>query len=236
MVVILLALGSPGWAAPRLQARSVITYPSDGMTISGVVEVAGIATHPNIVWYEVDYAYGAEPTGESQWIPLAHLENTQVEDGVLAVWDTTGVPDGLYCLALTVKGQDDPLYYQQFVTRLTVNNAHPVETPPPETPTPEPMPTAVVGPMPTPAPVEQPATPTPRPSPTPSEQEDGQVATPVASEDERLGFNLDVDALRNAFCDGGSITVLLFVLWGLYLLTKAGMRWFLRQRSTNPPE
>jgi len=236
LVVILLALGSPGWAAPRLQARSVITYPTDGMTISGVVEIAGIATHPNIVWYEVDYAYGAEPTGGSQWIPLARLENTQVEDGVLAVWDTTGVPDGLYCLALTVKGQDDPLYYQQFVAHLTVNNAQPVETPPPETPTPEPMPTAVVGPTPTPVPVEQPATPTPRPSPMPSEREGEDVATPVAGEGEQLGLNLNVDALRSAFCDGGLIIVCLFVLWGLYLLTKAGVRWFLRRRHTNPPE
>ncbi|MCK4316830.1 MAG: hypothetical protein KAX24_13765, partial [Anaerolineae bacterium] len=140
LVMILLTMGSPGWAAPQPQARSVITYPTDGMTISGVVEVAGIATHPNILWYEVDYAYGAEPTGESQWIPLTYVENAQVEDGVLVIWDTTSVPDGSYCLALTIKGRDDPIYYQQFVKRLTVNNAQPVETPAPETPTPEPMP------------------------------------------------------------------------------------------------
>ncbi len=236
LVIILLTMGSPGWAAPQPQARSVITYPTDGMTISGVVEVAGIATHPNILWYEVDYAYGAEPTGESQWIPLTYMENTQVEDGVLVIWDTTGVPDGSYCLALTIKGLDDPMYYQQFVKHLTVNNAQPVETPVLETPTPEPMPTAVVGPTPTPVSVEQPATPTPRPSPTPSEQEGGEVTTPVAGEGEQAGLTFDVDALRNAFCDGVWTIVLLFALWGLYLLAKAGVRWFLRRQHMNPPE
>ena len=236
LVMILLTMGSPGWAAPQSQARSVITYPTDGMTISGVVEVAGIATHPNILWYEVDYAYGVEPTGESQWIPLTYVENAQVEDGVLVIWDTTGVPDGSYCLALTIKGRDDPIYYQQFVKRLTVNNAQPVETPAPETPTPEPMPTAVVGPTPTPVSVEQPATPTPRPSPTPSEREGGEVTAPVADDGEQAGLALNADALRNAFCDGVWTIVLLFALWGLYLLAKAGVRWFLRRQYMNPPE
>jgi len=42
--------------------------------------------------------------------------------------------------------------------------------------------------------------------------------------------------LRSAFCDGILITVSLFALWGLYLLVKAGVRWFLRQRHTHPPE
>ncbi len=234
LVMILLAVSSPGWAAPQTQARSVIAYPTDGMTISGVVEVTGIATHPNILWYEVDYAHGAEPTGESQWVPLAHVENAQVEDGVLAVWDTTGVPDGLYCLALTVKGQDDPLYYQQFVTHLTVNNAQPVVTPTSETPTLEPMPTAVVGPTPTPISIEQPATPTPRPSPTPRSGVAEETTTPSTGEEERLSVPLDVAELRTAFCTGGLVTVLLLLLWGLYLLVKAGVRWVLRQRTRSP--
>ena len=237
LAMILLAMSSPGWAAPQPQARSVITYPTGGMTISGVVEITGIATHPNIVWYDVSYAPGPEPTGASQWVSLANVQGTQVEDGVLAVWDTTGVPDGQYSLALTVIGRDDPFTYQQIVTHLTVNNAQPVATPTAEQPTPEPMPTAVTGPTPTPIFVEQPATPTPRPSPA-SEGDEGdeEVTTPLAdeSEDEQPAIQFDFGELRGAFCSGGLITLMLLLLWGLYVLAKASVRWYLRQRTGSP--
>jgi len=232
LVVILLAVGSPGWAAPQPQVQYFITYPTEGMTLSGVVEIRGSANHPSAQWwYNVSYAPGPEPTGGSQWVPLAQVENTPVQDDVLAVWDTTTVPDGVYTLALTVKGQDDPTYWQQFVRRLTVNNAQPVASPTPEeSPTPEPMPTAVVGPSPTPVSIEQPATPTPRPSPTPREWEGEEIPTPDVGADEQLGLAFDVDMLRDAFCDGALITVSLFALWGLYLLAKVSVRWFLRRR------
>ncbi|MFQ6100562.1 MAG: hypothetical protein ACE5OS_04930 [Anaerolineae bacterium] len=233
LAVILLAMNSPGRAAPQPQARLVITYPTSGMTISGVVEVTGIVTHPNIFWYEVDYAPGAEATGDSQWTRLAYVENTQIEDGVLAVWDTTGVSDGQYCLALTVKGRDDPLTYQQIVTHLAVNNAQPVETPTSEQPTPELMPTAVVGLTPTPVSVEQPATPTLRPSPTP-QGEGGEATMPSTSENEQPVVQFDFGELRSAFCSGGLITLMLLLLWGLYLLAKVSIRWYLRQRTDRP--
>lgn len=230
LAVILFALGAPGRAAPLLQARAVITYPTDGMTISGVVEITGIATHPNILWYDVSYAAGPEPTSGSQWTSLANVQGEQVENGVLATWDTTGVPAGQYVLALTVMGRDDPFTYQQFVSHLTVNNAQPVPSPTPEgeQPTPEPMPTAGAGPTPTPVSIEQPATPTPRPTPTlrPGEQEQEVTPTPVGGERPALPF--DTHELRSAFCSGGLITALLFLLGGLYLLAKALIRWYLR--------
>jgi hypothetical protein len=236
VAVILLAAVPPGRAAPQLQARSVVTYPTNGMTVSGVVEVTGIATHPNIEWYDVSYAAGGEPSGGSQWVPLAHVDNVQVEDGVLATWDTASVPDGLYSLALTVKGRDDPLYYQQFVTQLTVNNAQPVATPTSEPPTPEPMPTAVVGPSPTPVSVEQPATPTPRPSPTPRGEVVEETPTPVTEEDGGIGEFFDLGELRAAFCTGGIFAAFLFMVWALYLLVKAIVRWLLRWRTNSPRE
>jgi hypothetical protein len=235
LLMVLLALGPPGWAAPQPQARSVITYPASGMTVSGVVEVTGIATHPNLNSYQVRYAAGPEPTGNSQWVDFAIVAGVGVEDGVLGTWDTTAVPDGQYTLALAVWGADDAASpYVFFVTHLTVNNAQPVATPTSEPPTPEPMPTAVVGPTPTPVSVEQPATPTPRPSPTPSAEVAEEAATPSPGEEEGIGAFFDTEELRTAFCTGGLITVLLFSLCGLYLLTKAGVRWFLRQRTGSP--
>ncbi len=235
LVMILLSVSPPGWAAPQPQARSVVTYPTSGMTVSGVVEVTGVATHPNVGSYQLRYAAGPEPTGDSQWVDFAIVEGMQVEDNVLGTWDTTAIPDGQYTLALAVWGVDDPASpYVFFVTHLTVNNAQPVATPTPEeSPTPEPMPTAVVGPTPTPVPVEQPATPTPRPSPTPSGEVAEETVTP-STEEEGGGAFLNVEALRTAFCTGGLIVVLLFSMCVLYLLVKAGVRWFLRWRASSP--
>lgn len=238
LVAILLIMGSPGWAAPQPQAtRSVITYPADGMTLSGVVEVTGIATHPNIRSYQLRYAAGPEPTGDSQWVDFAIVEGTQVENDVLAAWDTTTVPDGQYTLALAVWGIDDASGpYVFFVRYLTVNNVQPVATPTPEPPTPEPLPTAVVGPTSTPVAILQPATSTPRPSPTPlsGEGEGEGVATPSVEVEETPGWAFDVGGLRSAFCDGGLITAMVFLLWGLYLLARATVRWYLRHRAGPP--
>lgn len=235
-LTILLIVGSPGWAAPQPQARSVITHPTNGMTVSGVVEIAGIATHPNMNFYQLRYAAGPEPAGDSQWIDFAIVEGVQVDNDVLGTWDTTTVPDGQYSLALAVWGVDDPNNpYLFFTIHVTVNNAQPVETPTTEPPTPEPMPTAVAGPTHTPVSVEQPATSTPRPSPTPHAGEGEEIPAPVVGEDEQPGFTFDVDTLRQAFCDGVLLTTSLFALWGLYLLAKAGVRWFLRRRTNRPP-
>jgi len=234
LVIILFVTTLLSQAAPLFQGQSTITYPTDGATIGGQVEITGIAAHPNILWYQVDYAAGPEARSDSQWITLKHAENTQVEGGVLATWDTAGLPDGQYTLALTVRGENDPLYYQYFVTHLMVNNAQAVETPTPEpTPTEElAAPTAIVGPTPTPVAVEQPATSTPRPSPTPQAAVE-ETITP-SDEEGRPIVNLNLSMLRDAFLSGVVITTMLFLLWGLYLLLKASVRWFLRQR-TRPP-
>jgi len=238
VALILLAGGPPGRAAPPLQARAVITYPANGMTISGVVDVTGIATHPNLNFYQVRYAAGPEPTADSQWVDFAIVQAKPVENDVLGSWDTTTVPDGQYTLALAVWGQDDPANpYLFFVTYLTVNNAQPVPSPTPEEvpPTPQPMPTEVIGPTPTPVSIEQPATPTPRPTPTPTGGAPVEALTPSSPGEKGPAFTLNVGQLRDAFCAGGMIPVLLLLLWGIYLLMKAAVRWLLRQRKRPPP-
>ncbi len=227
LTVVLLASAVPGRAAPPAQGQTVVTYPTDGATISGVVQITGIAAHPAILWYDVSYAAGPDATAGTQWISLARVENTEVRNGVLATWDTTGLPNGQYCLALTMVGRDDSFTYQQIVRNLTVNNAQPGASPTPEQPTPLPMPTAVIGPTPTPVLIEQPPTATPRPSPGPGEEAEGSASSEERGRD-RLVF--DVARLRSAFCTGGSVVLLLFVLLGLYQLTKALIRWYLRGR------
>ncbi len=236
LVVVMFAGGTPGLAMPSLQARSIITYPTDGATVSGVVEVTGIATHPNMNFYQLRYAPGPEATGDSQWVDFAIVEGAQVEDNVLGRWDTTVIPDGQYTLAMAVWGNNDAASYVTFVTRLTVNNAQPVPSPTPEEeqPTPEPMPTAEAGPTPTPVSIEQPATATPRPSPTPEGEEVEAGGTPAAGGEEQFDLPFSAEGLRGAFCNGVLITSMLFILWGLYMLAKASIRWYLRTSKRLP--
>ncbi len=249
MIVLSLSLcatGLLGRAAPQYQARSVITYPSDGMTISGAVDVIGIATHPNMRFYQLRYAAGPQPTGDSQWVDFAIVEATQVDNDVLATWDTTLIPDGVYTLALAVWGQDDPSSpYVFFVTNLTVNNAQPVveePTPTTEPPTAEPtLPPAAPVATPTSVMVEQPPTATPRPT-SPSEEggpgAEGEEGTPSAGDetgdDDGLKLPVNMQQIRDGFYAGAMLTVMLFLMWGLYVLTKAIVRWLLRRQSRTP--
>jgi hypothetical protein len=239
-LVLGLAVASPGVAAPQPQVRSVITFPESGATVSGAVEVRGIAVHSSMDFYQLRYAAGPAETGGSQWVDFSIVEDTQVQDGVLGVWDTTTIPDGQYTLALAVWGVDDPSNPWLFFARnLTVNNAQPVEMPTPaateEQPTPEPMPTAVLGPTPTPVSIQQPDTPTPASSPATVGEANGESDASAAGESEGgLSLALDTETLRSAFCTGGLMAVMLFLLWGLYLMAKISVRWYLRQR-TGPP-
>ncbi|RLC65962.1 MAG: hypothetical protein DRI48_05815 [Chloroflexi bacterium] len=238
LMMVLVATNPPGQAAPQPQAQSIITYPTNGMTISGVVEVTGIATHANMRSYQLRYAAGPQPTADSQWVDFAIVEGTAVQNDVLGTWDTTTVPDGQYTLALAVWGVDDGPYVF-FVTNLTVNNTQPVESPTATaepSPTPEPLPTEVPV-TPTPVVIEQPPTPTARPSPTSQSGAIEETAAPGGGE-EGDGFDLPVNfsELGTAFYTGGLITVLLFSVWGFYLLVKAGVRWLWRQRASSLDE
>jgi len=234
LMVVLLAVGPVGWAAPLFQAQSMITFPTDGTTVSGQVEVRGVATHPNIDFFQVRYAPGAGVVADSQWQDFSIVQGIQVQDDLLGTWDTTQLPDGQYVLALAVWGRDDPNNpYVSFVTNLTVNNANPVTTPTP-VPTPTELPaTATLGPTSTPVAVEQPATSTPRATPT------VQATAEAAPGEEKNGdeplLSLDVGPVRDGFCAGGMVTILLLSLWGLYLLAKATLRWLLRRRSESTP-
>lgn len=234
LFMTLLAVPPVGRAAPVFQAQSTITYPTDGATVSGQVEVRGVALHPNMDFYQVRYAPGAQPTGDSQWQDFAIVDGQQVDGDVLATWDTSQIPDGQYTLALAVWGVNDPNNpYVFFATNITVNNANPVATPTPEDEEPtEVPPTPTIGPSPTAVSVEQPATSTPRPTPT---MPTSLLPTPTAESQDERPLSLNVGEVRDSFCVGGLVTVLLLTLWGLYLLAKVGLRWFLRQQSQSSP-
>ncbi len=233
LAIALLAAALPSRAAPLRQWRSVITYPEPGATVGGIVEIKGIATHANFDSYQVRYASGASVVADSAWVDIVMLVPNPVDNGVLCTWDTTTLPDGPYVLALAVWGVDDPQNpHVHFVERITVDNSSFVPSPEP-TVVEELAATVPAGPTPTLASVVQPPTSTPRPSPESEAGEDEGNVTPTPEAEEGLGVDLDASVLQNAFCTGGLVTVMLFLLWGLYSMAKASIRWYLRGSSAH---
>ena len=239
MVAVLLTMFSsfsPSWAAPETQGvQRQITYPTSGTTVSGVIEIRGTATHSNLDSYQVRYAPGRE-LGEMNWVDIVIFVREPVQDGVLCTWDTTTVPDGPYVLALAVWGVDDPANpWTYFVENVIVDNTNVQPTPTLEPTAAGPLPTAAAGPTATAVSVQQPATPTPRSSPTPGlGEETATPEVPVEEEQDRFRIALDSERLRRSFLTGGLVVAMLFVLWGLYVLAKAVVRWYLRQGARIP--
>jgi len=248
LVLLAVCLGalplSPGLAAPLSQdSVMTITFPSDGSTLSGQVEIQGTATHPNFNSYGVLYATGTHVTGDTAWqldTPIAWNVRSMVVNGVLGTWDTTQVPNGQYVLALVVYevGNETPLVH--FINNLTVLNEE--TTPTPEaTATPDAEQpgtgeeTGEAGPPPAAPTIVQPATATPRPTAT--------MGAPTAAGEEGNGNDeggllptgiLSIDALKEAAKTGVSFAFLLYAIGILYILTKAAIRYYLRQTKGKP--
>jgi hypothetical protein len=126
-----------------------ITSPASGEAISGVVTIAGSATHDDFLGYDLAFAYAENPTGT--WFPLGEPVQAPVAAGRLGLWDTTGITDGEYSLRLRVWLQDGTALVAQ-VDGLRVRNQTPNETS-------TPAPSATPGPTssPTPRPAAEPA-------------------------------------------------------------------------------
>ena len=70
--------------------------------MSGVVIIHGTATHGRFQFYKVEIGRGEEPTA---WHVVSDIHEAPVINGVLDEFETTAVPDGVYCLQLTVVDQ-----------------------------------------------------------------------------------------------------------------------------------
>ncbi len=80
---------------------SSITAPGVDQVVSGTVNILGTATHPNFQYFKVEYAPGADVSPSDNFAYLADAR-TQVQGGVLAVFDSTQFDNGAYTLKLTV--------------------------------------------------------------------------------------------------------------------------------------
>lgn len=161
---VVLAVGlaqafQPANAAPSaVDCSNVgISAPAAGDTLAGPVEIRGRALIQNFQFYKVEYS----PLNREAWVLIGtDVSRTPVENGRLAAWQTTMVPDGMYRLRLHVV---DPTgnYCQALVSPLTLANSAaaatetpvPTETemltvvPPQATPTVKPIITVEVAPV-----------------------------------------------------------------------------------------
>lgn len=210
LLVLLLMLGAlPVLAARPLQqgVEGQISSPQQNATVRGLVAVSGSATGPEFEFYKVEWSRDA---GSDDWHLIGTAYPVPVLNGVLAQWDTTAVPDGVYVIRLRVVRRDGN-YLEHFVRQVVVANKRPTETPTPATTeTPTKGPTATAGPTVTLA-FLQPTAALAQPSPTP---------TPVRPMS-RAGLpKLPTDSLREAMCMGAGTMVAIFAVVGVVFVLR----------------
>lgn len=165
----------------------IITAPRPGDALQGVITITGMSQVDGFASAEIAFSYTGDPTGT--WFRIA-TGSQPVQDGILAVWDTTSISDGVYDLRLRVMSADGKTL-EAVTSGVRVRNYTPVETA---------TPTAFI-PAATPFPTRT-ATATPYPTPT--------LLPPnpavLSSKDVSVGIGY-----------GGLAAVLLFLLLGGYL-------------------
>jgi LysM repeat protein len=82
---------------PPPPCRDLI-YPRNNTVVKGEIEIRGTAEVQNFWYYKVEFRFDDEP---NQWRYI-YSAYAPVHDGVLAVWDTSPLPDGVYWLKLSV--------------------------------------------------------------------------------------------------------------------------------------
>jgi membrane peptidoglycan carboxypeptidase len=87
--------------------------------LRGTVTVQGSATAADFAAYRVQVGEGLNPR---TWVTLATGE-APVDEGVLATWDTTALPDGVYILRLTLVHRDQRV--ETALRQVTVDNTPP---------------------------------------------------------------------------------------------------------------
>jgi len=75
----------------------VIASPAFGQPVSGTVSIVGTAADPRFKEYRLE----SRPLGTESWTSLAQSASP-VANGVLGVWDTESVPDGVHEIRLSV--------------------------------------------------------------------------------------------------------------------------------------
>jgi hypothetical protein len=104
--------------------KATISSPLPSEVIQGAVVIRGNTHMDGFLAYEVDFAYSADTT--QTWF-LIQESTLSIQDGILAVWDTTTITDGEYNLRLMITQTGGESVEVQ-VSNLRVHNYTPKET------------------------------------------------------------------------------------------------------------
>jgi len=198
------AWGFSPFVQENTASNSFIEAPVSGQAVQGSVVILGSIDQDRFYSYEVNFSYVQDPT--QMWF-LIQESTTPVQDGILAVWDTTTITDGEYSLRLIVT-RDDGTHSEDLVEDLRVRNYTPMET---STPTPMP-PTSVPGKLyisPTPA---------ISPMPAPTSQQPTPTALPTNP------VEITPSQMVTTYGKGAAIAIGSFALLGIYLGIRAIQR------------
>ncbi|MBX3066301.1 MAG: hypothetical protein KF726_25205 [Anaerolineae bacterium] len=215
MLITLITLVVP-IRAQSPQSTEII-FPAPNQQLFGLVSITGTASHPQFQRYKVEFS--SEETVTPEWFLIGEVTQ-QVNNGPLAQWDTSQIPDGHYQLRLRVILRDGTVL-QATVAGLVVSNQVPTALPTAlQAATPLP-PTAIPteGPTPTSL-IQQPPTNTPAPfSPTDTPDPAAAVViNPPAQEEPQQPLVVAFDAVRSAFCTGAFCSLGVFAVIGVYAL------------------
>ncbi len=142
-----------------------ISEPLEGSVVYGEVNLLGKTAVTGFSRYEVEFAYNANPT--DTWFLVTRNEQP-VTEGVLAVWDTSGLTDGDYELRVRVYFMDGSTR-DAFVKGIRVRNYTATHTP---------VPTSTVKSLPTNIPtITLTNIPSPYPAPSPFPSNSASVST-----------------------------------------------------------
>jgi membrane peptidoglycan carboxypeptidase len=166
------------------RAIAVITSPSENQTLDGVIDVFGMANVANGEFdhYTVDYGLSHDPGG---WgFVSGDVPNPVVENGLLAKWDLSTLPDGPATIRVVVydkAGHTSEFRVHVYVAHPTATQPPPSDTPPPSN-TPAPTSTSAPTNTPTVTDTSAPATDTPTATPeTPTDTPTPTLETPSAT-------------------------------------------------------
>jgi hypothetical protein len=76
-----------------------LTYPQNGSTISGIIDIKGTVKVDNFGFLKYEYA----PSGSTTWATIAANHDIKPPDSVLGSWDTSMLVPGVYQLSLVVE-------------------------------------------------------------------------------------------------------------------------------------
>lgn len=165
-----------------------VTTPVEGQVVAGTVEIKGSVPDTSFLYAEVSYAF--DDGQNTNWFLIKRIEEP-IHDGLLAMWDTTTITDGVYRLRLSVHEKNEDVH-ELILENIKVGNYTHYEVTTPTTPVNEIQATEEIT-----------STPTPQQTPEPTE-----LPKNPASIDEK--------DIRASLTSGLVLTILALVILGIY--------------------